>query len=141
MIGALATGSVAMAALGAFYLMMLQSEEFGRTFVRLGVIAGLTASLLMVFPTGDGQGRNIARYQPVTLAAMEGLFETQRGAPLVIIGQPNVEARKLDNPIVVPNALSFLTYRRWKAEVQGLLELPNDQWPDNIPLLYYAYHI
>jgi cytochrome d ubiquinol oxidase subunit I len=141
MIGAVVTGSVAMAALGAFYLLMHQFEEFGRTFVRLGVIAGLIASLLMVFPTGDGQGRNIARYQPVTLAAMEGLFETQRGAPLAIIGQPNVEARKLDNPIVVPDVLSFLTYRRWKAEVQGLLDFPSDQWPDNIPLLYYAYHI
>ncbi len=141
MIGAVVTGAAAMAALGAFYLLIHQFEEFGRTFVRLGVIAGLTASLLMAFPTGDRQGRNIARYQPVTLAAMEGLFEDQRGAPLAIIGQPDVEARKLDNPIVVPDALSFLTYRRWKAKVQGLLEFPSDQWPDNIPLLYYAYHI
>jgi cytochrome bd ubiquinol oxidase subunit I len=72
---------------------------------------------------------------------MEGLFDNQRGAPLVIIGQPNVEARRLDNPIVVPDMLSFLTYRRWKAEVHGLVEFPKDQWPDNIPLLYYAYHI
>jgi cytochrome d ubiquinol oxidase subunit I len=110
-------------------------------FVRLGVIAGLIASLLMVFPTGDGQGRNVARYQPATLAAMEGLFENHRGAPLVLIGQPDVDARKLDNPIVVPDVLSFLTYRHWKAEVQGLLEFPSDQWPDNIALLYYAYHI
>ena len=135
------TGSVVMAALGAFYLLMHQFEDFGRTFVRLGVIAGLIASLLMIFPTGDSQGRNVALYQPVTLAAMEGLFENQHGAPLAIIGQPDVEARKLDNPILVPDVLSFLTYRRWKAEVHGLLEFPQDQWPDNIPLLYYTYHI
>ena len=141
MTGAVVTASVAMGALGAFYLLMHQFEQFGRTFVRLGVIAGLLASLLMVFPTGDEQGRNVARYQPVTLAAMEGLFENQRGAPLAIIGQPDVEARKLDNPITVPDVLSFLTYRRWKAEVRGLLDFPSDQWPDNIPLLYYTYHI
>jgi cytochrome bd ubiquinol oxidase subunit I len=141
MIATVVTGSVAMTALGAFYLLMHQFEEFGRTFVRLGVIAGLIASLLMVFPTGDGEGRNVARYQPVTLAAMEGLFENQRGAPLAIIGQPDVGARKLDNPIVVPDVLSFLTYRHWKAEVQGLLDFSSDQWPDNIPLLYYSYHI
>jgi cytochrome d ubiquinol oxidase subunit I len=41
----------------------------------------------------------------------------------------------------VPKALSFLTYRRWGAQVQGLDAFPQDQWPDNIPLLYYSYHI
>jgi cytochrome bd ubiquinol oxidase subunit I len=141
MTAAVVTGAVVMAALGAFYLLMHQFEEFGQTFVRVGVIAGLVASLMMIFPTGDGEGRNVAFYQPVTLAAMEGLFDTQHGAPLAIIGQPDVEARKLDNPIAIPDVLSFLTYRRWKAEVQGLLQFPEDQWPDNIPLLYYAYHI
>ena len=141
MSAAVVTGSTAMAALGAFYLLVHQFEEFGRIFVRLGVIAGLVASALMIFPTGDQQGRNVANYQPVTLAAMEGLFGSERGAPLVLIGQPNVEARTLDNPIIVPDMLSFLTHRRWKAEVQGLADFPEDQWPDNIPLLYYAYHI
>ena len=72
---------------------------------------------------------------------MEALFEGQPGAPLVIIGQPNVVERKIDNPILVPKMLSFLTYRRWGAHVQGLNRIPQDQWPDNIPLLYYSYHI
>jgi cytochrome d ubiquinol oxidase subunit I len=77
----------------------------------------------------------------VTLAAMEALFHTEQGAPLALIGQPDVQARKLDNPLIVPRALSFLTYQRWKAEVKGLEAFPPDQWPDNIPLLYFAYHI
>jgi cytochrome d ubiquinol oxidase subunit I len=141
MTGAVVTGSVVMAALGAFYLLMRQFEDFGRTFVRLGVITGLIASALMIFPTGDQQGGNVARYQPVTLAAMEGLFENHPGAPLVIIGQPDIKNHKLDNPIVVPDMLSFLTYRRWKAEVRGLLAFPQDEWPDNIALMYYTYHI
>jgi cytochrome bd ubiquinol oxidase subunit I len=46
---------------------------------------------------------------------MEGLFETEQGAPLAILGQPDVEKRRLDNPLIVPRALSFLTYQRWKA--------------------------
>jgi cytochrome d ubiquinol oxidase subunit I len=109
--------------------------------VRTGVIAGFIAAALMIFPTGDGQGKMIARYQPVTLAAMEGLFETAKGAPLVILGQPDVEHEKLDNPLKIPKVLSFLTYQRWNAEVKGLKEFPRDQWPDNIPLLYFSYHI
>jgi cytochrome bd ubiquinol oxidase subunit I len=59
----------------------------------------------------------------------------------VLIGQPNVDQRKIDNPIVIPNALSFLTYRTWKAEVKGLNAFPEDQWPSNIELLYFSYHI
>jgi cytochrome d ubiquinol oxidase subunit I len=141
MIGSVVTASFVMASIGAFYLLTHRQEEFGRTFVRLGVIAGTIAACLMIFPTGDGQGKNLAYMQPTTLAAMEGLFETADGAPLAILGQPDMEQRKLDNPLEVPRALSFLTYQRWGARVQGLNAFPRDRWPDNIPLLYYSYHI
>jgi cytochrome d ubiquinol oxidase subunit I len=52
-----------------------------------------------------------------------------------------MERQELDNPILVPRALSFLTYNRWKAQVRGLNEFPREDWPQNIPLLYYAFHI
>ncbi len=141
MAGSVVTASFVMASIGAFYLLNGSYEEHAKTFLRLGVTAGLLCSLLLPFPTGDGQGKNIARYQPVTLAAMEGLFETTEGAPLAIVGQPDVAQRRLDNPLTVPRMLSFLTYQRWMAEVKGLDAFPENQWPDNIPLLYYSYHI
>jgi cytochrome d ubiquinol oxidase subunit I len=77
----------------------------------------------------------------VTLAAMEGLFETKEGAELILIGQPDMDKLRIDNPIHVPKMLSFLTYYHWNAEVKGLDAFPRDLWPDNIPLLYYTYHI
>jgi cytochrome d ubiquinol oxidase subunit I len=141
MIGAVVTGSFAMSAVGAFYLLVKRQEAYGRTFVRVGVIAGVSASVLMLFPTGDAQGKNIAFHQPPTLAAMEGLFESAEGAPLALIGQPDIDKRRLDNPLEVPRALSFLTYRRWKAPIRGLNAFPPDRWPDNVPLLYFSYHI
>ena len=141
MSGAVITGSVVMASVGAFYLLWGKFEAYGRIFIRVGVTAGLIASVLQLFPTGDGQGRMIALNQPVTLAAMEALFKGERGAPLVIIGQPDVDAKKIDNPLVVPDALSFLTYRAWKADVKGLDAFPQDLWPQNVALLYYSYHI
>ena len=141
MIGAVVTGSFVMAAIGAFYLLERRHEEYGRTFVRTGVTAGVISCALMMFPTGDQQGKNIALHQPVTLAAMEGLFQTVNGAPVVIVGQLDLDERRLDNPVTVPYALSFLTYQRWEAEVKGLDAFPRELWPDNIPLLYYSYHI
>jgi cytochrome d ubiquinol oxidase subunit I len=141
MSGAVITGAFVMASLGAFYLLWGKFEAHARIFVRLGVVAGLIFSVLQLFPTGDGQGVLIAHNQPVTLAAMEALFESQPGAPVVLIGQPNVDQRRIDNPLIIPDALSFLTYRAWKAEVKGLNAFPEDQWPSNIALLYFSYHI
>ncbi len=141
MAGAVVTAAFVIAAVGAYFLLSHRMEEDGKLFVRVGIIAGLLASVLVLFPTGDSQGKNIAGYQPVTLAAMEGLFETKEGAELVLIGQPDMEKLKIDNPLLIPKLLSFLTYYRWSAEVKGLNAYSRDQWPTNIPLLYYAYHI
>jgi cytochrome d ubiquinol oxidase subunit I len=140
-LGSLVTSSVVVASIGAFYVLMKSHEEQGRLFVRLGVAVGLPAALLVAFPTGDVQAKNVALKQPEAFAAMEGLFRTERGADLVLIGQPDVERMRLDNPLQVPDVLSFLTHRRWKAEIRGLEEFPRDRWPQNIPLLYYCYHI
>ena len=141
MAGSVVTASFVMASVGAFYLLAGRAETYGRTFLRLAVPGGLVAAVAMALPTGDGQGKNVARYQPVTLAAMEGLFETKQGAPLTLVGQPDMERLRLDNPIEVPRLLSFLTYNRWKAEVKGLDAFPRETWPQNVPLLYYGYHI
>ncbi|HEX7734527.1 MAG TPA: cytochrome ubiquinol oxidase subunit I [Ktedonobacteraceae bacterium] len=139
--GAVITGSFFMAGLGAYYVLARQHQAYGRIFLAMGVIVGLLASLFQLWPSGDLSGRQVASMQPVKLAAMEGLFVTEAGAGIVIIGQPDIAQSKLDNPIIVPRALSFLTYRNWSASVKGLNSFPRDQWPDSIDLLYYSYHI
>jgi cytochrome bd ubiquinol oxidase subunit I len=142
MLGAVQTGCFVMAAVGAFYLLLDKFCEQARIFVRTGVVVGVIAALLQLYPTGDAQGVMVTRYQPPTLAAMEGLFTTEpHGAPLAILGQPDVAHRRLDNPLIIPNALSFLTYRVWSATVRGLDQFPPNEWPDRISLLYYSYHV
>jgi len=141
MIGAVQTGCFVMAAVGAFYLLARRDLFYAKTFVRVGVTVGVIAAVVQLVPTGDIQGVMIARHQPVTLAAMEGLFRSQDGAPLAILGQPDIANGKLDNPLQVPSMLSFLTYREWSAQVRGLDAFPQDQWPDKIELLYYSYHV
>ncbi|SDX08093.1 MULTISPECIES: cytochrome ubiquinol oxidase subunit I [Flavobacteriales] len=140
--GSLITSSFVVAAVGAFYLLNNKHSEFGKLFVKTGVIFGLVASIVVAFPTGDWMAKNVAIHQPVTFAAMEGIFETEDGgAEIILIGQPDVENKKLDNKIAVPNVLSFLTYQRWDAEIKGLNEFDESVHPTNIPGLYYSYHI
>ena len=141
MSGAVITGAFVMSAVGAFYLLEDKFVEYGRIFLRVGVISGLIFSALQIFPTGDLQGRYMAKHQPVTTAAMEALFKTESGAPLVLMGQPDFERQRIDNPLVANKMLSFLIYGTITAQVKGLNEFPKDVWPTNIPLLYYSYHI
>jgi cytochrome bd ubiquinol oxidase subunit I len=141
MTAAVVTGSFVMAAVGAYYTLEGRHADQARIFLRTGVVTGLVAATAVAFPTGDLQAKAVARYQPVALAAMEGRFESGSRAAITIIGQPNVAERRVDNPIHVPGMLSFLARGTFAADVQGLDAFPEEQWPDNIELLYYAFHV
>ncbi|HEX5324897.1 MAG TPA: cytochrome ubiquinol oxidase subunit I [Capsulimonadaceae bacterium] len=138
--GALVTGAFVMTALGAYYLLAEKHQDFARISLRIGVVAGIIFSVTQLFPTGDKNGENVVKYNPVKLAAMEGLFHTEKGAPLSIIGMPDTHRGTLLDPIYVPGILSYLTYGNFKASVRGLDDYPRDLWPP-MEVTYYAYHI
>lgn len=141
MTAAVVTGSFVMAAIGSFYLLSGLHVKYAKTFLRTGVVAGAIATALMIFPTGHENARQVFEHQPVKGAAFEGLFKTERGAGMVLIGQPNIETMTIDNPLVVPDALSLVLFDELYATVKGLDAFPRTEWPDNIALLYYAYHV
>jgi len=141
MAAAVVTGAFFMAAVGAFWLLRGDEPARAELHLRTGVLAGLAASLLVAFPTGDLQGKAVAKHQPVTLAAMEGRFHSGPRAELNMIGQPNVAQERLDNPIRLPGVLSFIAYGSFSADVKGLNDFPKEQWPTSIEFLYYSFHI
>ncbi|MCA9589123.1 MAG: cytochrome ubiquinol oxidase subunit I [Myxococcales bacterium] len=141
MVGSCITASFVMAAVGAFYTLQRRHPPHAALFLRVGVTGGLLFALLAAAPTGDLQMRAVVEHQPATFAAMEGHFHTEDGAALVLVGQPNEHTLTLDNPIAVPHFLSLMTHQRWHARVRGLTEFDRSTWPDNVPLLYYGYHL
>jgi cytochrome d ubiquinol oxidase subunit I len=141
MVASVVTAGFVVAAVGAFYALRGEHGEAARAFLKTGVIAGLTASVLVAFPTGDRQAKLVARWQPVSLAAMEGRFESGPYAAITLIGQPDVPEQRMDNPIRVRGILSFLAFGTFHSNVPGLDAFPTKLWPDNIELLYYAFHI
>ncbi len=135
------TGSFAVCAVASYWVLSGKHLPEARATLRVGAVLGLIAALGVAFPTGDMQAKLVAKHQPATLAAMEGRFESGSGAEITLIGQPNVKTKTLDNPIRVPGMLSFVAYGHFGAEVHGLDEYPEDTWPTNIELLYYAFHV
>jgi cytochrome d ubiquinol oxidase subunit I len=140
-LAAIVTGSFVVTAVGAFYSLRRLHPTQAQLYLRTGTFVALVASLLVAFPTGDQQAKMVGRHQPVTLAAMEGRFVGGTMAAIAVIGQPNIAARQLENPIELPGALSFLAYGHFGSYVHGLEEFPEHTWPDNIELLYYAFHL
>jgi len=141
MIASVVTASFVIAAVGAFYTLKKLHQPTAALFLRSGVRVGLVAAVLVAFPTGDHQAKLVARHQPVALAAMEGRFESGTHAELTFIGQPNVRERRIDNAIQAPAVLSILAFGTPQRSVQGLNDFPVDQWPTNIELLYYSFHV
>ena len=141
MTGAVITGCFTMASIAAFHLLKQQHQDISRRYLSVAVLVGFPASMIAAMPTGDWEAKQVQQHQPVKFAAMEGHFHTEDGAGLVILGQPNLQEMKIDNPIIIPKALSFLTHASWNARVKGLTEYDRDLWPDNIELLYFSYHI
>jgi cytochrome d ubiquinol oxidase subunit I len=138
---ALVTGTFAVAAAGAFYALRGAHLDQARLYLRHGALAGVVAAVVVAFPTGDAQAKIVARYQGPALAAMEGRFESGPMAEITLIGQPNVNERRLENPIKIPGMLSFLAFGTFHRDVPGLDAFPPGTWPTNIELLYYAFHV
>ncbi len=124
MAGTTITAGIVVSSVGAFYALRNEHAAAVRSFLSVAVVTALLASLLAAFPTGDMSAKLVYRHQPAAFAAMEGHFRTEDRAALVLVGQPNVDTLSLDNPIAIPGLLSFLTYARWDARVEGLTEFP-----------------
>ena len=136
------TGAFVMASVGAFYLLTRQHEEYGRTFVRLGVIAGSRWPLLMLFPTGDGQGKLIARAPAGDAGGHGRAVRDHAGARRSPSWASRTSRKGSSTTRSRCRACSASSpTSAGRREVQGPGRVPRDDWPDNIPLLYYSYHI
>ncbi len=134
-----ATG-FAVAGIHAFMLLRRDKENlFHRHALKISLIVGGIAAVLMPV-SGDILAKTVAKNQPIKLAAMEGQFETERGAPLRIGGIPDEEKCETKYDIEIPYALSFLAFGDFEAEVKGLNEFPKELHPP-VAIVHFAFQI
>lgn len=127
-LAAFATTGIAVAGIHAWMLRRDASSAFHRASLKVALMVAVPASLLQVV-SGDLSAKFLATWQPVKLAAMEGHFETARGASLVIGGIPDEDAGVTRYAITVPRMLSVLAFGDPDAEVRGLNAFPRAEWP------------
>ncbi|MGE5437404.1 MAG: cytochrome ubiquinol oxidase subunit I [Syntrophothermus sp.] len=128
--------ATAFAVAGIHALMLLRGRNFQIHKVALKIALSFAAVAALIQPlSGDFTAKDVARRQPIKLAAMEGLFDTKTGAGLTIGGIPDTKSQTTPYGIQIPKALSFLAYGDFDAEVKGLKEFP----PENLPPVLYVH--
>jgi cytochrome d ubiquinol oxidase subunit I len=131
--------SFAVAGVHAYRLLQRPDDVLHQRALRIALTFGALSALLQPL-SGDLSAKDVARRQPATLAAMEALYHTQRGAPLLLLGLPDDERQTVDYAIEIPYALSWLAFGDPHAEVQGLDRVPRDEWP-NTRVCHVAFQL
>jgi cytochrome d ubiquinol oxidase subunit I len=132
-VSAFMTGAFVVASVAAYrYLKTVnrspREAAYHRKGLLLSLIVGLVTSSITAF-SGHHSAQGLHHYAPEKLAAAEGLFETQRYAPLTIAGYTDMQAREVKYGIEIPYLLSILAGNWPSTEVKGLEEFPEETWP------------
>lgn len=138
-LAAYAATGFAVAGIHAALLLFDPINAFHRRALTLGLLVGAPAALLQPI-SGDLSARHLAVHQPAKLAAAEALFETTRAAPLTLGGWPDMETRTTKFGIEIPYGLSLLAHHDPRAEVQGLDQVPREEWP-HVPIVHLAFNV
>src|SRR6185295_5748949 len=138
-IAAYAATGFAVAGIHAYLLLRDRTNLFHRRAVAIALAVGGAAALLQPI-SGDLSARYVARYQPVKLAALEGHFDTEAGAPLSIGGIPDVTRGETRFAIKIPYGLSLLAFHDPQATVKGLKDFPLDEWPNTL-IVHLAFQL
>lgn len=139
LIAAYAATALAVAGLHAAILRRKGDAVFHRRAMMIALAVGVPAAILQPL-SGDLSARVVAKWQPIKLAALEGHFETQAGAPLRIGGIPDANTMKTRYAIEIPRGLSLLAFHDPSAVVIGLKKFARDYWPPLIPV-HFAFQI
>jgi cytochrome d ubiquinol oxidase subunit I len=138
-LAAFVTIGFSVAAIHAYMLLRQPANLFHRHALKLSLwVGGVTLVLQLI--SGDISAKHVGKYQPAKLAAMEGQWHTEKGAPLRIGGIVDEKNEVTKWAIELPYVLSFLAFNDFKAEVRGLKSFPKRDRPP-VAIVHYAFQI
>jgi cytochrome bd ubiquinol oxidase subunit I len=127
-LAAFLTTAFAVGAVGALHLLRDRENRHARIMFSMAMWMAALVTPVQIF-VGDLHGLNTLEHQPAKIAAMEGHYETQRGAPLILFGIPDDEAEETKFALEIPYLGSLLLTHELDGEVKGLKAFPKDERP------------
>lgn len=131
--------SFGVAGIHAYQIYKGRKVDLHKKAFRIAIVFGAIAAIVQPL-SGDLSAKDVARRQPVKLAAMEAHYETEKGVPLYLGGIVDEENRLVTHKVEIPKALSFLAFGDFDAEVKGLNDFPDDELPP-VAIVHYAFQI
>lgn len=126
-------------AVAAFHLLKDKANPAARMMFSMAMwMATFVAPLQLI--AGDLHGLNTLEHQPAKIAAMEGHWENQQGAPLILFGLPHMGKEETQYALSVPKLGSFILTHEWDGEVRGLKDWPPEERP-NAALIFWTFRV
>ncbi len=138
-LAAFLTTSFAIAAVAAFYLLRGTNVSCAKLMLK-NAAAFMCLVVPLQFLAGDLHGLNVQEHQPAKLAAMEGHWETKRGAPLILFAWPDETAEKNHVELGIPKLASLILQHDIDGEVVGLKDFPKADRPPVKPV-FFAFRV
>lgn len=138
MIAAWLTGAFIIISVSSYYLLKKKYFPFAVRSMKVGLVIGCVCVLAQLV-SADHLARIIARYNPVKLAAFEGVFKTEEKTKIYAFGIVDRENQTVHG-VGFPGMLSFLVHRDLQTAVAGLDQAPEDEWP-RLQLVFQVYHL
>jgi cytochrome d ubiquinol oxidase subunit I len=138
--GAYLTTAMIVGAVGAFHLLRDHGNARARVMFSMAMWMAAAVAPVQAF-LGDLHGLNTLEHQPQKIAAMEGHWETRRGAPLILFGMPDMEREETRLALEIPRLGSLILTHEWDGEIRGLKAFPKEERPTNVPLVFWSFRI
>jgi len=133
------TTSLAVGAVGALHLLRGDRSTTVRTMFSMAMWMAAIVAPIQIF-AGDMHGLNTLKHQPAKIAAMEGHFDGEKGAPLILFGVPDMENARTNYKIAVPYLGSLILTHSFDGYVPGLKDFPRENWPP-APIVFWSFRI
>lgn len=138
-LGAWLAGAFLVISVASFYLLRKRHLLFAQRSLQVGLVIASLAVILQFF-SGDSSAKGVARNQPMKLAAFEGVYQTRKEAPLILVGWPDSQEGRVKGAIEIPQLLSWMTFGDTRAEILGLDQVPKKDWP-RVSVVFQTYRL
>ncbi|PAY02007.1 cytochrome ubiquinol oxidase subunit I [Pseudoalteromonas sp. HM-SA03] len=132
------TASFLIAGVSAYRMLKNDEKHAPKKALTVALTVAALLTPLQAF-VGDLHGLNTLKHQPQKIAAMEGVWETEKGAPLLLFAIPNEEERRNDFALGIPNMASFILTHDVNGEIKGLNEFKGEHPP--VKPVFFGFRI
>ncbi|MCH9613903.1 MAG: hypothetical protein SP1CHLAM54_09120 [Chlamydiia bacterium] len=137
-LGAWVTGIFVVISVSAYYYLKKRHLDFSRVCMKVSLIVASVVLVLQLI-SADSTARGVSENQPEKFAALEGVYNTEPGTPMTVVGYVDTKQEKVVG-LKIPKLLSFMTFRTFDGAVTGLKSFPKSDWC-NVPWVFQFYHL